>query len=73
MSLVIMSETELSRLDTVRKINEKLLSVVQAAKLHAVSRRQVNRWLNQFADDGAAGLMRASTHSAEPPHVSPSN
>lgn len=57
MSLVIMSETELSRLDSVRKIQEKRLSVTRAAKLHGVSRRQVHRWLLRYAADGAAGLV----------------
>ncbi len=57
MSLVIMSETELSRLDSVRKIQEKRLSVTGAAKLHGVSRRQVHRWLLRYAADGAAGLV----------------
>lgn len=57
MSLVIMSETELSRLDSVRKIREKRLSVTRAAKLHGVSRRQVHRWLLRYAADGAAGLV----------------
>ena len=57
MSLVIMSETELSRLDSARKIQEKRLSVTRAAKLHGVSRRQVHRRLLRYAADGTAGLV----------------
>ena len=50
--LVIMSETVLSRLDTVRIIQEKRLSVTRAAQLHGASRRQVHRWLVRLANEG---------------------
>ena len=33
------------------------MSVTRAAKLYGVSRRQVHRWLLQYAADGAAGLV----------------
>lgn len=52
-----MSERELGRLKIVEDVEAHRLSVVQAAELAGVSRRQMTRLVRAFGDKGAAGLI----------------
>ena len=56
MSLIIMSQKELNRLEAIQKIRARRLSVVQAAELLHISRSQVHRLLRAFDHAGADGL-----------------
>lgn len=52
-----MSERELSRLRVIEDVETQRLSVVQAAELAGVSRRQMTRLLRSYGTYGAAGLI----------------
>ena len=56
MSLIIMSQNELNRLDAIRKIRECRLNVTRAAELFLLSRSQVHRLLQAYDRDGVDGL-----------------
>lgn len=56
MSLIIMSQNELNRLDAIRKIRECRLNVTRAAELFLLSRSQVHRLLQAYDRDGPDGL-----------------
>ncbi|SDH16498.1 Helix-turn-helix domain-containing protein [Pelagibacterium luteolum] len=53
MSLITMSQKELSRLEAIQKIRAHRLSVVQAAELLNISRSQVHRLLQAYDRGGA--------------------
>jgi DNA-binding IclR family transcriptional regulator len=55
--LITMSQKELHRLGVVQKINERRLSVVQAAELLGLNRSQMHRLLQAFDRAGAVGLI----------------
>jgi len=55
--LITMSQKELHRLEVIQKINDRRLSVVQAAELLDLSRSQVHRLLQVYDRAGAAGLV----------------
>jgi len=57
MTLLTMSERELSRLKILEDINEQRLSVVQGAELAGISRRQMTRLVRSFRMHGASGLI----------------
>ena len=52
-----MSERELGRLKIIEDVEAQRLSVVQAADLAGVSRRQMTRLVRAFRANGAAGLI----------------
>src|SRR4051794_41405947 len=56
MAVVLMSEAELSRVDTLARVGRGELPVAEAAALLGLSRRQVFRLLARFRSEGAAGL-----------------
>jgi transposase len=56
MTVVLMSRSELSRVETLAQVEGGRLSVAQAAALLGLSQRQVFRLLWRFRVDGAAGL-----------------
>ena len=62
--LITLSQEELHRLEAIQKIRDRRLSVVQAAELLHLSRSQVHRLLQAYAQDGAAGL--ASRRRGQP-------
>ena len=57
MTLLTMSERELSRLKIIEDINERRLSVVQGAEIAGISRRQMTRLVRSFRTHGASGLV----------------
>jgi transposase len=56
MAVVLMSRAELSRVDTLARVDRGELSVAEAASLLGLSRRQVFRLLARFRSEGPAGL-----------------
>src|SRR4051794_12688333 len=56
MAVVLMSKAELSRVDTLARVQRGELPVVQAAALLGLSPRQVFRLLARFRAEGASGL-----------------
>jgi len=56
MTVVLMSRGELSRVDTLARVDRGELQVAEAASLLGLSGRQVFRLLARFRSDGAAGL-----------------
>jgi len=52
-----MSQLELNRLETIQRILDKRLSVVDAASHLSLSRSQVHRLIAQYRKDGASGLI----------------
>src|SRR5689334_9103405 len=56
MAVVLMSEAELSRVDTLARVDRGELPVAAAASLLGLSARQVFRLLRRFRAEGAAGL-----------------
>src|SRR3954463_1747078 len=64
MAVVLMSKAELSRVDTLARVQRGELPVVQAAALLGLSPRQVFRLLARFRAEGASGL--ASRRRARP-------
>ena len=57
MTVWVMSEAELSRLDVVRDLERGRLTAAAAAELLRLERRQVFRLLKAFRADGAPGLI----------------
>ena len=57
MTLLTMSERELSRLKIIEDIDEQRVSVVRGAELAGISRRQMTRLVRAFRMHGAAGLI----------------
>ena len=57
MGLYVMSERELSRLKIIEDVEAQRLSVVQAAELAGVSRRQMTRLIKSYRTIGASGLI----------------
>lgn len=57
MELTTMSQLELNRLETIQRILDKRLSVVDAASHLSLSRSQVHRLIAQYRKDGASGLI----------------
>jgi transposase len=57
MAVLVVSEMELSRLDTLQRITERRLTCTAAAKLLGLSRRQVHRLLNAYRTRGPAALV----------------
>jgi hypothetical protein len=56
MTVVVMSRSELSRVETLAQVEDGRLPVAQAAALLGLSARQVFRLLGRFRADGAPGL-----------------
>src|SRR6188472_4603970 len=56
MTVVLMSETELSRVDTLARVQRGELPVAGAASILGLSPRQVFRLLARFRAEGAPGL-----------------
>jgi transposase len=56
MAVVLMSRAELSRVDTLARVDRGELPVAEAASLLGLSRRQVFRLLARFRSEGPAGL-----------------
>src|SRR3954454_23494743 len=56
MTVVLMSEAELSRVDTLARVGRGELPVAEAAALLGLSARQVFRLLARFRAEGAPGL-----------------
>jgi transposase len=56
MAVVLMSRAELSRVDTLARVDSGELAVAEAASLLGLSGRQVFRLLARFRSEGAAGL-----------------
>src|SRR3954465_4726618 len=56
MAVVLMSKAELSRVDTLARVDRGELPVAEAASLLGLSGRQVFRLLARFRAEGAAGL-----------------
>ncbi|WP_411705949.1 helix-turn-helix domain-containing protein [Edaphovirga cremea] len=54
--LVTMSQKELDRIPVLQQLCDKCLTQSRAAKLLNLSVRQVQRLLNRYQSDGAAGL-----------------
>lgn len=52
-----MSDNELTRFDTIRKLDERHLTRAQAAELLGISVRQVQRIINRYRSDGIEGLV----------------
>src|SRR5688500_2528730 len=57
MAVLVVSEMELSRLDTLQRIVERRLTCTAAAKLLGLSRRQVHRLVTAYRAHGAAALV----------------
>lgn len=57
MTVVVMSQNELSRLDTLRRVECGDLVVDDAARLLGLTRRQVFRLLGRLRSAGAEGLV----------------
>jgi len=57
MTVVAMSQSELSRYDTLLRLTRRELRVADAATLLGLSRRQVGRLLTHMRTEGAAGLV----------------
>lgn len=57
MTVYMMTDTELSRLETIKQLDSKKITRSQAAELLGVSVRQTQRILNRYHDDGVAGLV----------------
>lgn len=56
-TLLIMSERELSRLEIVQRVKRQSLKQRQAAKLLGLTERQVKRLCKRYAEAGPAGLL----------------
>ena len=56
MAVVLMSRAELSRVDTLARVDRGEVPVAEAASLLGLSERQVFRLLARFRSEGAAGL-----------------
>ncbi|SGY89968.1 Putative phage intergrase, partial [Moritella viscosa] len=54
--LFAMSQKELNRVDVIRDVCEKRLTQVNASNILNLTRRQVQRLVNNFRKNGAQGL-----------------
>ena len=72
MTLLTMSETEITRLQVVVDVNERRLTRAQAGELLELSVRQVQRLVNRYREHGAAGLLSQRrgqpSNRCYPPH-----
>jgi transposase len=57
MAVLVVSEMELARIDTLQRIAERRLTCTAAAQLLGLSRRQVHRLLNAYRAQGPAALV----------------
>jgi transposase len=57
MAVLVVSEKELGRIDTLQRIVERRLTCTAAAKLLGLSRRQVHRLLSAYRAQGASALV----------------
>ncbi len=57
MTVLAMSQGELSRFDTLMRVERGELRIEDAATLLGLKRRQIFRLLGRLREDGAAGLM----------------
>ena len=57
MTVYTMSDKELTRFDTAKKLDEKRITRAQAAELMGISVRQVQHILNRYRSDGIEGLI----------------
>ena len=57
MTVRLMSDGELSRLEVLRDLDQKRLTMAAAAQLLGLERRQVFRLLKGYRAEGAAGLI----------------
>jgi len=55
--LLAMSQKELKRVDVIRDICEKRLTQIDASRLLNLTRRHIQRLVNQYRDKGASGLV----------------
>ena len=55
--LLVMSQTELSRLEVIQKLKNKQLKQVDAARLLNLSARQMRKLQRRYEQYGAAGLV----------------
>ncbi|WP_419207537.1 helix-turn-helix domain-containing protein [Photobacterium leiognathi subsp. mandapamensis] len=55
--LLSMSPKELNRVDVIRDISERRLRQKDAAELLKLSRRHIQRLVNQYREQGPAGLV----------------
>ena len=62
-----MSKRELDRLELIRRIQRKELSVVAAAELMSLSRSQVHRLMSGYRERGASALISTPTRQAKQP------
>jgi transposase len=72
MAVVLMSKAELSRVDTLARVERGELPVAEAAALLGLSPRQVFRLLRRFRAEGAAGLAsrrRGRPSNRRPPEA----
>lgn len=64
MAVLSMSQKEIDRLDVVSQVADKRLTLVQAGGILGLSKRQVQRLVNQYRQSGAVGLL--SKHRDRP-------
>ena len=57
MAVLVVSEMELARIDTLQRIVERRLTCTAAAKLLGLSRRQVHRLVKAYRAQGPAALV----------------
>jgi predicted ArsR family transcriptional regulator len=57
MTVVAMSRSELSRYETLQRVERGEITASEAGELLRLCRRQVYRLLDRFRADGAAGLI----------------
>lgn len=55
--LLTMSKKELTRLEIIQRLEEKLLKQKEAGEMLGISTRQIRRLLNNYKKEGAAGLI----------------
>jgi len=59
MAVLVMSDGELSRFDTLMRVDRGELRPTDAARLLGIQRRQIYRLLDRLRAEGAAGLVSA--------------
>ena len=57
MAVLIVSERELSRIDTLQRIVDRGLTCIAAAQLLGLSQRQVHRLVSAYRAQGASALV----------------
>ncbi len=57
MTVLSMSQQDLSRVETLMHVVSGRMTVTQAARLMSVSRRHAHRLLTRYLDDGSSGLL----------------